>query len=58
MDPGGLGALIGVSIMITVSVGIYIYDKCMVKEQPNTRNPLLIRKKPFKMKNLFTHIEF
>ncbi len=60
MDAGGIGALIGVSIMISIIVGTCIYDKCIYKpndEKTQIKNPLLVRKRSFKVKNLFNHVQ-
>lgn len=60
MDPGGIGALIGVSVIVSIVVGVCIYDKYIYKpndERVQAKNPLLIRKKSFKVKNLFNHVQ-
>lgn len=50
MDPGGIGALIGISVMIGVFVCIRIHDslkKLKQTENPvpvSTHSPLLVRK--------------
>ena len=60
MDPGGIGALIGISIMVVIGIGFCIHDKCPRK--PNDQaviitNPLLKKHRSFKVKNLFNHVE-
>lgn len=60
MDPGGVGALIGVSVMVVIVAGFCIYDKCIYKpndEKVQIKNPLLVRKRSFKVKNLFNHVQ-
>jgi hypothetical protein len=57
MDAGGLGALIGISLMVTISISICLYDKCRTKKQIETNNPLLIKRSSFKVKNLFSHVQ-
>ncbi len=58
MDPGGLGAVIGLSLMGLVCLSCYIRDKCKTNEYSQTTNPLLVKKKSFKVKNLFQHVDF
>lgn len=57
MDPGGLGALISISIMVSISIGVCIYDRCKPEKQTETKNPLLIKKPSFRVKNLFNHVQ-
>lgn len=59
MDAGGIGALIGVSVMIAIGVSTYVYDRCVyhVSSDIRTINPLLIKKKSFKVKDLFNHVQ-
>jgi hypothetical protein len=58
MDPAGLGALIGVSVMLTIAFGIYTCENCKRKlRKETTTNPLLVKKRSFKIKNLFQHVE-
>lgn len=56
MDPAGVGALIGVGVMAILFAGIYSCERCKNKVQRETTNPLLVRKRSFKVKNLFSHI--
>lgn len=58
MDPAGIGALIGIAIMV-VGVGTYLlYEKCQrgkvqsVEIPASVKNPLL-KKKQSSMKKLF-----
>ena len=59
MDAGGLGALIGISVMAVIGLAVCIYDRCVYKPKDEIRvtNPLLVKKKSFKVKNLFNHIQ-
>lgn len=57
MDSAGIGALIGSSIVFIAVIGTYIYDRCRRKQQNETRNPLLVRHRSFKSRNLFSHVE-
>lgn len=60
MDPAVISAIIGACIVITGIVGLYACDKCKQrrKEIYSPSNPLLVRKKSFKVKDLFKHVEF
>lgn len=62
MDPGGLGALLGVGILGAVGLTAYLYDRCVhYRSTPpvsNVTNPLLVRRSSFKVKNLFNHVQF
>lgn len=60
MDAGGIGALIGVSVMAAIGIGVCIYDRYVYKpkdEVIQVTNPLLIKKRSFKVKNLFSHVQ-
>ena len=60
MDAGGIGALIGVSVMLVIGIGVCLYDRCIYKpkeEYVRAFNPLLQKKQSFKVKNLFSHVE-
>jgi hypothetical protein len=59
MDPAGIGALIGVGIMAFCAVTVCIYDRCKKpsKQTVAVTNPLLMKKRSFKVKNLFSHVE-
>ncbi len=60
MDAGGIGALIGVSVMVAIVIGVCVYDKFIYKpndEKTQIKNPLLVRKRSFKVKNLFNHVQ-
>jgi hypothetical protein len=56
MDPGGIGAVVGVCILAVVGIGMCVYDRY---KEPDTTysNPLLTKKRSFKVKNLFNHVE-
>jgi hypothetical protein len=58
MDAGGIGAVIGVGIMLLIGITTYVYDRCMKPKDEYIRvfNPLL-KKPAFKVKNLFNHVE-
>ncbi len=58
MDPGGLGAVIGLGLMGLTCLSYYIHDKCKSNEYPQIDNPLLVKKRSFKVKNLFEHLDF
>jgi len=55
MDPAGIGALIGVGIMGFVYSSISVYHYC--KKKPAEINPLLVRHRSSRPKNLFSHVE-
>jgi len=60
MDAGGVGALIGISVMVVIGLAVCIYDRCVYKPKDETvqvKNPLLVKKKLFKVKNLFNHVQ-
>jgi len=60
MDPGGIGALIGVGIMVVIGCSVYIYDRYVYKPTDDyirVFNPLLQKKSSFKVKNLFNHVQ-
>jgi hypothetical protein len=60
MDAGGIGAVIGVSVIVGLGAIMYVYDRCRFKPKDDTAqviNPLLSRKKSFKVKNLFNHVQ-
>jgi tetrahydromethanopterin S-methyltransferase subunit D len=60
MDAGGIGALIGVGVMVVIGISVYVYDRCIYKpkdEYIRVFNPLLQKKPSFKVKNLFNHVE-
>lgn len=41
MDPGGLGAVIGISIIVVIGIVVYVYDKCFKKSnEPTSSTPL------------------
>lgn len=60
MDAGGIGALIGVSVMAAIGLAVCIYDRYIYepKDEIVQVNPLLVKKKSFKVKNLFNHVQF
>lgn len=58
MDPGGIGAIIGITIMSALAISVCIYDRCKDKAiETTTTNPLLIKKQSFRVKNLFSHVD-
>ena len=60
MDPGGIGALIGIGVMVVFGISVCIYDRCFYKpndEYVRVSNPLLQKKPSFKVKKLFNHVE-
>jgi len=60
MDAGAIGAVIGIAIMATIGIGVYIYDRCIYMpkdEYIRVFNPLLQKKPTFKVKNLFNHVQ-
>lgn len=58
MDPVAVGTVIGTGVLAVIIFGTCIYDNFCRKEKiPDQRNPLLIKKKSFKVKNLFNHVE-
>lgn len=57
MDPVGVGVLIGFFSLIMIGAGLYIYDRCVLGRDITTAKPLLSKKRPFKVKNLFSHVE-
>lgn len=57
MDPGGIGALIGTITMVLIGIGVCVYDRYYYKKQAPVSNPLLVKKRSFKVKNLFNHVE-
>ena len=60
MDAGGVGALIGISVMVVCGIGFCIYDRCARSKNPEyvpVVNPLLRKNPSFKVKNLFNHVE-
>lgn len=60
MDAGGVGALIGISVMVAIGLSVCIYDRYIYKpkdEIVQVKNPLLVKKKSFKVKNLFNHVQ-
>jgi hypothetical protein len=58
MDPPGIGALIGSSIVFGFIIGTYIYDRCTRNQNVETRNPLLVKHRSFRISKLFKHVEF
>jgi hypothetical protein len=58
MDPVAVGTVIGTSVIVALIFATCIYDNCFRKEKiPDQRNPLLVKKRSFKVKNLFNHVE-
>ena len=57
MDVGIIGAVIGVSVVVGIGITAYIYDHCFHKSIVETNNPLLVKRKSFKVKNLFNHVQ-
>ena len=57
MDPGGIGAIIGVFVILVVGIGTCVYDRCKKNSEPFPSQPLLTKKRSFKVKNLFSHVE-
>jgi hypothetical protein len=58
MDPVALGTVIGTGIIVALIFGTCIYDNfCRNERNLDQRNPLLIKKKSFKVKNLFNHVD-
>jgi hypothetical protein len=57
MDPGGIGAVIGICVMTVVGIGTCVYDRYKKNSEPFPVQPLLIKKPSFKVKNLFSHVE-
>jgi len=57
MDPGGIGAVIGICMLAVVGIGACIYDRCKKNNESSPSNPLLTKKRSFKVKNLFSHVE-
>jgi hypothetical protein len=56
MDAG----VIGVGIMIVIGSSVYIYDRCIYipnDERIQITNQLLIKKKSFRVKDLFNHVQ-
>ena len=53
MDPSAVGAIVGTGIIITIFVSLYIYGKCKDSKELPMTNPLIIRKRSFKVKSLF-----
>lgn len=57
MDPGGIGATIGVCLLAIFGIGMCIYDRYKKNNEPFMSQPLLTKKRSFKVKNLFSHVE-
>jgi hypothetical protein len=59
MDPGGIGAVVGISIMGLIGLSVCLYDKCVYRapDEHRVTNPLIIKKRSFKVKDLFGHME-
>lgn len=58
MDPIAVGTVIGTSILSVIIFATCIYDNCFRKQTViEIQDPLLVKKKSFKVKNLFGHIE-
>jgi len=48
MDAGGLGALLGISIMVVIGIGVCVYDRFVKKSnEPTSTTPL---------KKMFNHV--
>lgn len=58
MDPVAVGTTIGTCILAVIILGTCIYDNfCRNEKIPDQNNPLLVKKKSFRVKNLFNHVE-
>jgi hypothetical protein len=58
MDPGSIGVLAGLGILSVVGATVYIYDKCYTSSHTVISTPLLAKQRSFKVRNLFSHVEF
>jgi hypothetical protein len=57
MDPGGIGAVVGICVMAIIAVGTCVFERYKKNNEPFPIQPLLIKKRSFKVKNLFSHVE-
>lgn len=60
IDPAGISAIVGVCIVTSAIAVMYFREKCRNNESEtfSSSNPLLVRKKSFKVKDLFEHVKF
>jgi hypothetical protein len=57
MDGGLLGGLIGIGFMAIIGIGLYLYDRIPEDDHTYTHNPPPRKLSPFKVKNLFNHVQ-